>query len=80
MSQIFFPDLVDVNPVIPYFSILNIIKTVQQVGNGRFPGSRRPYEGYFLPRLCKNLNVMQNSLSFCIAKIHMIKDHIPLHG
>ena len=79
MPQVFLPDFVNVNPIISDFSILNVIKPVQQIGNGRLSCTCCPSKSHFLPCSCKNLNIVQNCFSIGVSKIHMIKYHIPLH-
>lgn len=77
-AQVGFSDLIDVDAIIADLAILNVIKAIDQIGNGCLPCARCPNEGNFLSRLCIKGNVMQNGLVRCIAKIHMVKHNAPL--
>ena len=55
MPQVVFFDFVNINAVITDFAVLNIIKTVNQVGNRRLSGSGRTDKRNFLPRRRKQV-------------------------
>ena len=73
MTQIILFDLIDIDAVISYLSICNIIKTIDQIGNRCFACSGGTDKSNFLPRCRKHINVMQNGF---FRKIHIIKNDI----
>ena len=75
-TQICFFDLVDINTIITDLSILDIIKTVDQIGDRGLSCSGRTNKCNLLTRFCKELDIMQNHLFLIISKIHTIKYHI----
>ena len=71
-------DLVNIDSVIADLSVLNIIKSVDQIGNGRLSGSGGSHKGNLLPRLCIQVQYHgARSSHRVISKIYIIKDHIP---
>ena len=68
MPQICLFDLVDVDIVIADFSILNVIKTVDQVGNRRLTRASGAHKGQLLPRLCIERNVFEYHFIVGVAK------------
>ena len=72
-AQIRFADLVDVDAVIPDLAILDIIETVDQVGDRRLAGTGRTDQSDLLPWLRIHPDVMQDHLVFFIAKVYAIK-------
>ena len=79
MPQVVFFNLIDIDPVVTNLAVLHIIKAVDQIGDRCFPGAGGSHKGNLLPRPCIYLNIVQNLLFLRIAKIHMVKYHIPLH-
>ena len=75
-AQIGLFDLLNVNAIIQDRALLNIVKTIDQVGNGGFACARAAYKGDFLAGLGKNVNIMQNGFFRRIAKIHPVEAHI----
>ena len=57
-AQICFFDLVDIDPVITDLSVLDIIKTVDQIGDRCLTGSGRADKRDLLSRFRVKLNVM----------------------
>ena len=78
-AQIRFFDLVDIDIVIADFTVLNIIKAVNQVGNGGLTGTGGPDKGNLLSRFGKHADVMQYNLIFRVPEVHVIKDNVALH-
>ena len=70
-------DFVDVDAIVTYLAICNIIKAVEQVGNGGFAGPRAAYKGNFPARGCMQADIMKNHFSLFIPKIHIMKGNIP---
>ena len=76
-SQIRLADLGNINSVIADLSLLNIIESIDQIGNGRFSGSGGSHKGNLLPRLCIKVHIMEHDLLRVISKVYIFKDHIP---
>ena len=57
-AQICFFDSSDIQSVISDRTFLNIVKTVNQVGNRCFSGTGRTYKGKLLTRLCKKTDIL----------------------
>src|SRR5699024_7451326 len=77
-SQILLFDLVDVDIVVTDLSIRNVIKAVDQVGNGSLAGSGGSYESDFLARLCPQTDIVQHDLILRVTEVHIVKDHLTL--
>ena len=60
----YFFNLVYINIIITDLSVLNIIKTIQQIGNSGLAGSSRSYKGDLLTGLGKEGNVMEDDNIF----------------
>ena len=75
-SQICFLYLVDVDAVITDFSVLNIIKTVNQVGDSCLSCTGTSDEGKLLSRSCKHLDIMQYNLFIRITEVNTLKFYI----
>ena len=75
-AQIGLFDLLNVNAIIQDRALLNIVKTIDQVGNGGLACARAAHKSDFLAGLGKNVNIMQNGFFRRIAKIHPVKAHI----
>ena len=76
-----FPQLLPVHPadidaVHRDRAALYIIKTVDQIRDRRFSGSRRADKGDLLSRLRIERNILQNHLPRLIAERHMVKHHL----
>ena len=74
--QIALFDLIDIDAVIPDFSVGNIVKPVDEVGNGGFAGTGSPDKGNFLARVRMNRNIEQHLFFRNIAEIHRIDLHL----
>ena len=75
-SQVIFPDLADVNPVIRDHSALDLIKPVDQIDNRRLSRSGRSHKGNLLSRFCIERNSIQNPFIRHIGKYDIVKTHI----
>ena len=67
-------DLVDVDAVIADLAIRNVIKTVDEVGDGRLSGPGRADKRDLLARLCPHADVMQHNFIRVVSEIHAVKD------
>ena len=54
-AEVCLTDLVDVDAVVADLTILNIVETVDQVGNGGFTGSGGTDKGNLFAGICKKL-------------------------
>ena len=77
-TQICLFDFIDIDAVIADFSVLNIIKPVDQIRNCRFSGACRAYERNLLPRLREHFDIVQDNLLVRVAKVHIIEHHTAL--
>ena len=57
-----FFDLVDIDAVIADLAVLDIVETVDQVGDGRLSGAGAADKGNFLTRLRVQIYVVKNDL------------------
>ena len=69
-------DLINVDTIKTDLTILNIIKTIDQVGDRRFTCTCCTNKSYLLSRFCIDLDIMQNDLLIIISKINIIKYNI----
>ena len=79
-AKVAFPDLIDIDPVIPDLTVGNIIKPVQQIGNSSLSCAGSPYKGHLLPRLGIKGNIMEYSFSRLVSKIYIMQPHIPFQS
>ena len=70
-------DLVDVDAVVADFAVLNIVKAVDQVGNGGFPRPGGADKGHLLTGLGVEGNIVKHRLFRGVAEIHIEHPHIP---
>ena len=77
-SQRVFPDVLNIEPVIGDLSFLNIIETVDQVGNGRFARSGRSDKGDLLSGFGIKADIVEDRMSFIIRECDMVKADIAL--
>ena len=75
-AQVCFFDLIDIDAVVPDFSVLNVVKTVDQVGDGRLSGAGGADESDLLSRFCVHINVVQHDFVLGVAKVHIVKHHV----
>ena len=74
--QIPFSDFIDVDPIVTDLSVGQIIKTVDQVGDGGLSRSRASHKGDLLSRRRIQPDVMEHDLVFIVAKVHVIEGDI----
>ncbi len=77
MTQIIFADFIDIYAVIADFTVLNIVKTVDQVGDRCLAGAGASDERDFLSRCRIEIHVVQNRFFRHIAEIHIVKHDVP---
>ena len=58
MTQIRFLDLVDIDAVVTDLTILNIVETVDQVGDCCLSGTGGTYKCQFLSRFCEQADIL----------------------
>ena len=75
-AQVVFSNLCNVDAVITDFTALNVIETIDQVGNRCLAGARRSYECQFLTRFGKEADIMKNNFVFIISKCHIFEPYI----
>ena len=75
-AQICFADFVDIDTVIPDLSILNIVETVDQVGDRRFSGAGGADKCDLLAWLCVEFHVVEHDFIVRITEVHTVKDNI----
>ena len=75
-AQIRLLNLVHIDAVVADLSVLDIIKAVNQIGNGCFTRSRGTHKGDLLPRLRIKLHIMEHHLIIIIPEIHAVENHI----
>ena len=78
VAQVIFFDLVDIDTVIADLAVLDIVETVDQVGDGRLSGAGAADKGNFLTRRSVEIYVVKNGLLWNIAEIDIIKYHVAL--
>ena len=78
-AQIVLFDLVDVDAVVTDLAVRDIIKTVDQVGNGGLARTGGAYKGDLLSGAAIQIDIVQNGLFRHIAKVHIRKGDVPLH-
>ena len=71
-------DFIDIDAVIADFAILDVIKAVDQIGDGGFPRTSAAHKSDFLSRRGKELDVVQNDFFIVVTKVHIVKDNIAL--
>ena len=72
-AKIVFFDLTDIDAVIADLTFLNIIKTIDQVGDGRFSRTCGSYKRQLLSRLCIKTDILQDHLSLIhISAIYIL--------
>ena len=77
-SQVIFFDLSNIDLIVTDLTFLNIIKTVDQIGNGCLSGSGRTDKRDLLTRLCKQRYIVQNNFIRVVAEINMFEYHTAL--
>ena len=77
-AQVGLADFVDVDIVVANLAVVNVVKPVNQIGDGGFSGAGGPYEGYLLARAGIQGDIMQHRILRHIAEVHMLHDNVAL--
>lgn len=72
-AQIRLFDLVDVDAIVSDLPVRNVIKPVEQVGDGCLAGAGRADKGDLLPRLSIQRDVVQHGLVGLVGKVHPVE-------
>ena len=78
MAQIIFFNLGNIDSIITDLTILNIVKTVDQIGNCRFSCTGRSDKRKLLSRFCIQADIMKDCLVLIISKGYIFKSYITL--
>ena len=70
------PDIPDVDAVIGDGAGLNVIKPVDQVGNGGLSRAGGAHKGDLLARLCEQGHIVEHGFLRVIAEVHVLKPHV----
>ena len=76
-AQIGLSDLVDIDAVIADLAVRNVVKAVDEVGDGSLAGAGGAYKGNLLARGGIQLDVVQDNLALFIAEVHIVKGDVP---
>ena len=76
MSQVVFFDLCDIDSIITDLPILDIVETVDQIGDRCFSCSGRTYECKFLTRFCIEADVVEDGFVLIVAKSYIFEPYI----
>ena len=79
-AQIRLFDLVDVDAVIADLAVGNIVKAVDQVGNGRLACTGGADKRDLLPRFGPQTDIMEDQFVFVVTEVHSVKDHAALQA
>ena len=75
-AQVCFFDLVDVDSIVADFAVLNVVESVDQVGDGCFTCTSRTNESDLLTWFCVQRKIMQNHFVFVITKAHIVETNV----
>ena len=76
MSQVILFDLGDIDSVIADLTLLNIVKTVDQVGDSCFSSTCGAYESQLLTGLCKEADILKDYFIRVIAESYILEADI----
>ena len=76
MSQVILLDLGDIDSVIADFTFLNVVETVDQVGDGSFSCTCGAYESQLLSGLCKEADILKDYFIRVIAEGYILEADI----
>ena len=77
-AKVTLANLLYIYSVITDFSLLYLIKAVEQIGYRGFACTRGADKRNFLTRLCIERNVIENRLFAVIAEVHVFKHNVAL--
>ena len=75
-AQIRLLNLIYINAVVTYLTILYIIKPVDQIGDGGLACTGGAHKGNLLPRFCVQFHIMQHNLIIVVSKVYPVKYHV----
>lgn len=75
-AQIALADFFDVDAIVEDGAVVDVVKPIDQIGDGGFSRSGRANEGNFLSRLGIEGDVVENLLGWCVAKIDVLETNI----
>ena len=78
-AQIRLADLVDVDAVVADLSVLDVIETVDQVGDGGLSGPGGAHQGDLLPRFGVHPDVVEHHFLVGVPEIHPVEHDPALH-
>ncbi len=55
---------------------VNVVEPREQVDRGGLTRSRRPYQGYRLPRLGGHAYILEHGHAGQVTEVHVIEDHL----
>ncbi len=75
-AQVSLFDLIDINAVVPHLTVRDVVKAVDEVGDGGLARARRADKGDLLPRFGVNGDVAQDGLAFLVGEVHFGEPHV----
>ena len=75
-AQVVFFNLCNVDAVITDLTALNVVESIDQVGDRCLTGACRSNECQLLSRFCKEADIMKNNFIFIIAKCYVFESYI----
>ena len=79
-AQIFFSNFVDIDSVVLNLAVVYVIKSVNQIRNGRLAGSGRTHKCHLLTRLGIHRYIMQNHDILFISEVHIFQIDFAAHS
>ena len=77
-TQVVLVDLVHVDAVVADLAVGDVVKAVDQVGDGGLARAGRTHKGHLLARLGVHAHVVQDLVIGRVAKVNVFHDHIAL--
>ena len=74
-TEVRFTDLVDVDAIVTDFTILNIVETIDQVGDCGLAGSGGTDKGDLLAGIGKKFYIVKHDLIRVVAEIHAVENN-----
>lgn len=75
-AQIVLADFFDVDAIVEDGAVVDVVKPIDEVGDGGFSRSGRANEGNFLSRLGVEGDVVEDLLGWCVTKIDVLETNI----
>ncbi len=70
--------MVDVDAIVADLAVGNVIKAIDQVGDGGLACAGGAHKGDLLARLRIDGHIVQHGLAFLVAKVHILQAHVAL--